>query len=156
MHILTCDLVELSVITVLENQTATVTKGTDSIKVMGLQDPGFFKRYKKKEEQEYFSQQLQRETEGYRILLVHRPEHFNIYAGKAELVFCGHAHGGQVILPLLGGLIAPGQGLFPKYYQGVYHKKGTDMVVSRGTGYTVLPLRINNPPEIVAVTLKRG
>ncbi len=142
-------------VTVLENQTATVTKGTDSVTVIGLKDPGFFKKYNKEEEQEYFSKQLQEKVDGYRILLVHRPEHFSIYAGKAELVFCGHAHGGQVILPFLGGLIAPGQGLFPKYYRGVYHKNGTDMVVSRGAGYTVLPPRINNPPEIVVVTVKK-
>lgn len=143
-------------VAVLENQAVTVGKESEMITIIGLQDPGFFQKHKKEEEREYFCQQLQKETKGYRILLVHRPEHFDCYTGKAELVFCGHAHGGQFILPFVGGLIAPGQGLFPKYYQGVYHKNGTDMVVSRGAGYTVLPLRMNNPPEIVVVTLKKG
>lgn len=141
---------------VLENQTVTLEKENECIDITGIVDPGFYNKYKKEEEREYFSSLLQKQKRGYEILLVHRPEHFETYAGKTDLVFCGHAHGGQFILPFVGGLIAPGQGLFPKYYQGVYHMNGTDMVVSRGAGYTVLPLRMNNPPEIVVVTLKKG
>ncbi|MBE7042137.1 MAG: metallophosphoesterase [Ruminococcaceae bacterium] len=143
-------------VTVLENKSVEIKQGTDFITITGLQDPGFFKIYKKEEEKHYFSERLKEKRAGYQILLVHRPEHFDVYAGKADLVFCGHAHGGQFIFPFFGGLIAPGQGLFPKYYKGVYHKNGTDMVVSRGAGYTVLPLRINNKPEIVVVTLRKG
>ena len=71
----------------------------------------------------------------------------------APLVLSGHAHGGQIRLPGIGGLIAPGQGLFPKYIDGKYEESGTTIVVSRGIGNSVLPLRVNNRPQIVVVQL---
>lgn len=71
------------------------------------------------------------------------------------LVLSGHAHGGQVRLPLLGGLYAPGQGLLPEYDSGLYSLGETQMVVSRGLGNSVAPLRVNNRPELVIVTLSR-
>ena len=70
------------------------------------------------------------------------------------MVFSGHAHGGQIRLPFVGGLIAPDQGLLPEYTSGAYEKGNTVMVVSRGIGNSIFPLRINNRPELVSVTLK--
>ncbi len=55
----------------------------------------------------------------------------------------------------IGGLIAPGQGWFPKYTAGVHTKGITTMVVSRGLGNSVVPYRMFNRPEIVVVTLKK-
>ena len=67
------------------------------------------------------------------ILIAHRPEFLSIYAKyPIDLVCAGHAHGGQVRLPGVGGLFAPGQGLFPKYTGGEYNEDQTTMVVSRG------------------------
>ena len=66
----------------------------------------------------------------------------------------GHAHGGQFRLPFIGGLFAPGQGLFPKYDSGLYSEGTTDMIVSRGIGNSTIPLRFNNPPEVVLIVLK--
>jgi predicted MPP superfamily phosphohydrolase len=71
-----------------------------------------------------------------------------------DLILSGHAHGGQVRLPFIGGLVAPNQGLFPKYSQGLYERKNTKMVVSRGLGNSIIPLRVNNRPELVIITLK--
>lgn len=91
---------------------------------------------------------------GYTILLIHRPELFETYVSCGiDLVFSGHAHGGQFRLPLIGGLIAPNQGLFPKYDAGVYTDGKTSMVVSRGIGNSIIPIRFNNRPEIVLVEL---
>lgn len=91
----------------------------------------------------------------YTILLSHRPELFEQYVlYGAELVLAGHAHGGQFRLPWLGGLIAPDQGLLPRWTAGVYRQENTAMVVSRGLGNSVIPLRIGNPPELVVVTLR--
>ena len=73
---------------------------------------------------------------------------------KMDLVFTGHAHGGQIRLPFIGGLYAPHQGLFPKYTSGTFKKDNTTMVVSRGIGGSKFPFRINNRPELVIVTLK--
>ena len=95
-------------------------------------------------------------TEGYRILLSHRPEFFNQYVeAEVDLVLSGHAHGGQFRLPFVGGLIAPGQGLFPTYDSGLYSKNKTSMVVSRGIGNSIIPMRFNNHPEVVLIELRR-
>ena len=99
-------------------------------------------------------EKLQCQEKDYTILLAHRPELFEIYvASGVDLVFSGHAHGGQFRLPLIGGLVAPGQGLFPKYDAGMYSKDHTHMVVSRGLGNSVIPLRIGNRPEVVVAEL---
>ena len=66
----------------------------------------------------------------------------------------GHAHGGQFRIPFLGGLVAPNQGFFPEYTAGLYHEKNTNMVVSRGLGNSIIPVRINNTPELVIIELK--
>ncbi len=94
--------------------------------------------------------------EEYQILLVHHPEFFAGYcAAGVDLVFAGHAHGGQIRLPGIGGLLAPGQGMFPRYVSGIYRKNKTALVVSRGLGRSLFPFRINNRPELVCVTLKK-
>ncbi len=90
----------------------------------------------------------------YNILLSHRPELFEAYAASGiGLALTGHAHGGQFRLPFIGGLIAPGQGLFPKYDSGLYTEGGSHMAVSRGLGNSVIPIRFNNRPEILLIDL---
>ena len=92
--------------------------------------------------------------ENYTILLSHRPELFDLYCeAGTDLVLSGHAHGGQVRIPFVGGLVAPNQGLFPEYTEGLYEKDGIKMIVSRGLGNSIIPLRVNDPPELVLITL---
>lgn len=92
--------------------------------------------------------------DNYTILLSHRPELFEIYVDNdINLVLTGHAHGGQIRIPFIGGLIAPNQGLFPKYTNGKIEQDDTTMIVSRGIGNSILPFRINNRPELVLITL---
>ncbi len=91
------------------------------------------------------------------VLLAHEPQYIENYAASGvALAFCGHAHGGQIRLPLVGGMFAPGQGVLPKYTAGIYQMGETQMVVSRGIGGSLFPQRVWNRPEVVAVTLKRG
>lgn len=91
-----------------------------------------------------------------KLLLAHRPEVFSTYVNQEiDLVFSGHAHGGQVRIPGIGGLVAPGQGMFPKFTAGVYEEGKTKMIVSRGLGNSSVPFRIFNRPEIIIMDLKR-
>jgi len=90
------------------------------------------------------------------IFLSHRPEFFEEYCkAGADIVFSGHAHGGQWRLPMVKGVIAPDQGWFPQYTAGKYEKEGTTMYVSRGLGNSVVPLRLFNRPELVLVRLEK-
>ena len=89
------------------------------------------------------------------ILLAHNPEQLALYSQcNVDLVFSGHAHGGMIRLPFIGGIIAPNQGLFPKYTSGIHKANGTSMVISRGVGNHFPIFRIFNRPEVVVVTLK--
>ena len=91
----------------------------------------------------------------YHVLLSHRPSLLETYgACGADLVFSGHAHGGQIRLPFVGGLYAPGQGFLPKLTKGLYGVEDTTLVVSRGLGNSTFPFRFLNRPEVVALTLR--
>ena len=94
----------------------------------------------------------------FRLLLSHRPEFLTLYSKYGfDLVFSGHAHGGQICVPglLPNGLNAPGQGWFPKYTRGAHKLGETTMIVSRGLGPSVIPTRLFNRPELVVCVLKR-
>jgi predicted MPP superfamily phosphohydrolase len=89
------------------------------------------------------------------ILLAHEPQRIKDYTG-VDIVFAGHAHGGQFRIPFINkGLVAPDQGFFPKYTEGRHDYKDTTMYISRGLGNSIIPQRVFNNPEIVKVTLKR-
>lgn len=90
------------------------------------------------------------------IVLAHEPQYLEEEYAPClpDLVITGHAHGGQVRLPFIGGLIAPDQGFFPEYTSGEYKSGNTTMYVSRGLGNSVIPLRIFNYPEINVITIK--
>lgn len=90
----------------------------------------------------------------YRILLAHNPHFFELYAKTdVELVLSGHVHGGTIILPFLGGLIASNYRLFPKYDFGKFEKNGTTMILSKGLGEHSIKLRLFNIPEVSVVEL---
>ena len=88
------------------------------------------------------------------VVLAHEPQYLARYAGTGvDLVLSGHAHGGQFRLPFVGGIVAPDQGFLPEYTAGEYYMNGTEMIVSRGLGNSVIPVRLFNYPEIVCVEL---
>lgn len=91
-----------------------------------------------------------RQPDEFTMLLAHNPLDFDVHAEwGADVSFGGHIHGGFVRLPVVKGLVSPERKLFPKYKEGVYRVGDSSLVVSRGLGN----IRINNPPEIVSVTL---
>lgn len=144
---------------VLDNTAFELKKGEDSIQILGLSDPDFLTSdYLDGTDNREILKQLKiwSSSESFKILLSHRPELFNLYfENNMDLIFTGHAHGGQFRIPGIGGLVAPDQGFFPKYTSGSYNKGMSTMFVSRGLGNSIIPIRIFNRPEIVVVSLKQ-
>ena len=146
--VLAVELVKYGVI-ILDNKSIILTRNGAEISLIGLPDGDVIS--KESETVFDFAGKI------FCILLSHRPELLNEYAQKeVDLVFAGHAHGGQIRIPFLGGLFAPNQGLFPKYTSGIYTQADTTMVVSRGLGNSVIPVRVFNRPELVVVSLREG
>lgn len=143
---------------VLRDQQATVKAGNGQLQIIGLEDPDFNWYLAGEDAGSAIQEKLSglMEENLYTILLSHRPELFQAYsAAGADLVFTGHAHGGQFRIPFVGGVAAPDQGFFPEYSEGIHQHNSTTMVVSRGLGNSIFPFRLNNPPELVVVTLKK-
>ena len=149
-------------ISILENEAVELERDGKVITLMGVLDPIF--NVGKTDEAGNILEDERMVMEGqlknldslnrFTILLSHRPEMLDIYAAAGiNLVFTGHAHGGQWRLPGLGGLIAPGQGFFPAYTEGAHTAGDTTMYVSRGLGNSLMPIRIFNRPELVVVEL---
>lgn len=142
-------------VVILHDRSVTLTNNNETIQLVGLDDPDFTDR-DSTVHQSMLETKLENMglTDDYCILLSHRPETFEAYVNKnIDLVLSGHAHGGQFRLPFVGGIIAPNQGLFPKYDGGAYSENNTTMIVSRGIGNSIIPVRFNNQPEIVSVEL---
>lgn len=146
-------------VTVLSGNWEMISVSDAQICICGVSDPEAAKL-----DPDYsFTEQLalldaDRPENVYTILLSHRPEYIETYAEYGfDLVLSGHAHGGQVRIPLLlNGLYAPNQGFFPKYAGGKFDSEDTTMIVSRGLAResTRLP-RIFNRPELVIVDINK-
>jgi phosphoesterase len=150
-------LTELGII-ILEDERVDLDKNSETITLIGINDPSFKSDYLFGDSEtvvETHLQELMNESYSFTLLLSHRPELFEIYVNnEVDLVLSGHAHGGQFRLPFVGGLVAPNQGLFPKYDAGLYTEENTNMIVSRGIGNSILPFRFNNRPEVILIELQ--
>ena len=148
---------EAAGVTVLDDARVEIEISGKSITIIGVNDPSFLADYLTSDAavMDRKLSELSSEDASFTILLSHRPELFDTPAAHdMDLVLTGHAHGGQFRLPLIGGLIAPNQGLFPKYDDGLYSEGNTNMIVSRGLGNSIIPFRFNNRPEVVLIELK--
>ena len=144
-------------INVLENKVLEIKKDNAIVNLIGINDPSFSNTTEFEDWEIIKSEinSLNYNDDFYTILLSHRPEVFDTYVNEnINLIFSGHAHGGQIRLPFIGGIYVPSQGLFPKYTSGKYVEKNTTMIVSRGIGNSLFPFRINNRPELIVVELK--
>ena len=129
------------------------------ILVCGIDDPLASPDYNQNMWEQQLSKCDEMNEEGlFSVLLSHRPECADYYAGTAfDLVLTGHAHGGQARIPLLlpQGLYAPNQGFFPKYTSGRFplgNDGHTIMIVSRGLSTRIRP-RVFNRPDIVKINI---
>ena len=149
---------EAAGVTVLEDARAEISLEDESITLIGVNDPSYQTDYLFGDSETVMNtklEELHTENGEFTVLLSHRPELFDSYADHGmDLVLSGHAHGGQFRLPVIGGLVAPNQGLFPKYDAGIYKEDNTNMLVSRGVGNSILPFRINNRPEVILIELQ--
>ena len=141
---------------ILDGEATPLKKNDSKINLIGVSDPSSIHDsfIEDSEIVKGEMNSLEYDKNNFTILLSHRPELFDTYVEeKINLVLTGHAHGGQIRIPFIGGVIAPNQGFFPKYTSGVFEEKDTTMIVSRGIGNSILPFRINNRPELVVITL---
>ncbi len=142
---------------VMNNEETWIPYGGSKIRLIGITDPTVPGDQWGRTEASVMAavlEELEFEDPSFRLLLSHRPEYFELYAAHGlDLVLSGHAHGGQIRLPFIGALAAPGQGWFPAYTEGLHEEGGTYLAVSRGLGNSLIPLRVNNPPELVIVRL---
>ena len=153
-------------VNVLENDIKTIKIKSTIVNILGLAekriDEGelFYDKVNSKykgEESDVLLKKLEK-MNGIKLVLSHYPENFEAnkeisYSRyKFDIMFSGHAHGGQFRLPFVGGLFAPGQGILPKYDSGMYGDKNK-LVVSRGLGNSGFPLRLFNRPNIVLVEI---
>lgn len=147
-------------IPVLHNRQMFWTKGGETIRFVGMADPDFrVNGGDSRSREDIAAGQLGGfpKDRHFTVLLSHRPELFPVYAAfGADLTLSGHAHGGQIRLPAIGGLFAPGQGILPAYTDGLYRMGQAQMVVSRGIGPSKFPLRVRNRPEIKVITLQKA
>lgn len=138
-------------IKILNNETETVNvKGTD-IDIIGLtQNPEEFDEYGRD-----FFEKAMRKDDDFKLVLNHYPENFEgtLDDYPIDLALAGHAHGGQVRLPWIGGLYAADQGMFPKLCEGYHEIGNSKLIISRGLGKSGVVPRVNNKPEITVVDI---
>lgn len=146
-------------VTILRDEKVMLKRDDAEFTVAGMEDPCFYVKADKfktipKSVHRRVSK-LMADTEGFVLLLSHRPELFDIYCQYGvDVALTGHVHGGQFRIPGLGGIVAPNQGFFGKYDAGLYERGEAKMILSRGLGQSIFPFRVNNPPELVVVELK--
>lgn len=131
----------------LDDAAVRIEKGDSSFMLAGLDDQHL--------SDETLKNLLQEQKNELSIVLAHEPQYLQNYANAgADLVLTGHAHGGQIRLPFVGGIVAPDQGFLPEYTSGKYNRADTEMIVSRGLGNSIIPVRLFNYPEVVCVELR--
>lgn len=146
---------------VLNYQSIDIDVKGNPVRLGGLYEYGFETGMQSEEENERAVPYLEEyaDTDRYLIMCAHRPESFYPWdmadQWGIDLVLSGHLHGGQVIIPGVGGLYNSLDGFFPKFDYGQYKLGDSDMVITRGLGSNpkMLP-RFNNPPEIAVVEVE--
>ena len=142
----------------LDNEYIKFTKNGKSVLIGGVSDYPYYEFYTPDDDvpsRTLWEEFAEKAKNNFTILLHHQPEYIAEDAKKTDidLIVCGHTHGGQIQLTFIGGVIAPNQGLFPKYDKGEFDLDGTKMIVCAGLSNTVFIPRINNQVEIGVVTV---
>ena len=144
----------------LSNETVPIYRGDQFINISGLNlSLRYFNKIWNKPiiPKNLVTRRLgKRDQKTFQILLAHHPDYFENYAKwGADLTLSGHIHGGIMVLPWIGGVIAPSYKLFPKYDFGLFEKGERKMILSRGLGLHTIKIRIFNKPQLIEVQLLR-
>lgn len=95
-----------------------------------------------------------------RLLVTHQPDTAELdeirssSGPRIDLMLCGHTHGGQVRIPFIGTPLVP-SAYGQKYAGGLVRGPRFPVIVSRGLGMSLLPVRVGVPPELSSITLRR-
>lgn len=142
----------------MSNESEAVNLNGSEIVISGLETTrNYYKKWGKLSmETSYVRSLLGDCTEDkFNILIAHNPHYFDTYADwGADLTLSGHLHGGVVGFPGCGGVISPQFKLFFKYTAGCFEKNGKKLIVSRGLGEHLPPVRIRNPREYVVISIE--
>ncbi|WP_458412998.1 metallophosphoesterase [Schinkia sp. CFF1] len=133
---------------VLNNESTHIIVGNTAINLVGVDDYTTGHGNLKKALSGIRKQQ-------YTLLLSHSPSVIkSINSNSVDLILSGHTHGGQIRFPLLGALIVPDQGLFPKYDKGPF-KLGENryLYIDSGLGTSRWPIRFLNQSQISFITI---
>jgi predicted MPP superfamily phosphohydrolase len=142
----------------LDDEYIKFTKNGKSVLIGGMSDYPYYEFYTPEDDvpsRTLWEEFAEKAKDNFTILLHHQPEYIAEDAKKTDidLIVCGHTHGGQIQLPFIGGVIAPNQGLFPKYDKGEFDLDGTKMIVCAGLSNHVFIPRINNQVEIGVINI---
>ena len=151
---LTSQLAEAGAV-ILEQEFQDITVAGQPLRIGGAYGYLLSRKHQNTPEQDFMDAFT--DTQNPTVLLAHLSEGLLAYNclgdWNVDLVLSGHTHGGQIRLPLLGGLYDPEVGLFPKYTQGLFQDNGAYLVLSAGLGSSTRIPRFNNPPELVVIDL---
>jgi len=87
------------------------------------------------------------------VLLAHEPD-FADYVAHVDLQLSGHSHGGQIRIPLVGAPFLPVMG--QKYPWGLRRIGPLTLYTNAGIGTIWIPMRLNCPPEVTLITLRKA
>lgn len=141
---------------VLEKEYIDTEIAGQSVRIGGAYGYLLAREWADGSEQRFLEEFVQ--TDRLKILLSHLPEGLLLWGSMehwdVDLVFSGHVHGGQVRLPLLGGLFDPEEGFFPTYTRGMFACGNGTMILSGGLGSSRGIPRVNNLPELVVCDIE--
>lgn len=137
----------------LSNEIELLYRGEDSIAIIGAEDPNG--RADMMTPWELSLQAGELYSGKFMLWLAHRNDYIKMYPDiGTDLILSGHAHGGIVRLPFVGGLLNVNRRLGAEYESGLYYSGHYIMEVSRGLGNSIPIPRFLNRPELVTIELR--
>jgi predicted MPP superfamily phosphohydrolase len=137
-------------ICMLFNECRPIVRDGQRIFLAGVDDPHFYRA----DDIEKAASQIP--SDAFSILLAHTPEVYNrAMSARFDLLLCGHTHGGQLCLP--GGIPIKLESALPRFMGAGSWRHGRMVgYTSVGAGTSLLPVRLNCPPEVTLHTLREG